>query len=466
MTLLRMPISTSWLILALIFVKGILFVLLLPPWQGPDEPTRFEAAALVSESPFWPPAYGQDPALQGRIVSSMRQFQAWKFYDRKEPPPSVSTLSEANLPSGASILYEPAAAYLPFSVLIRWIPSENLLGRLYAGRFLSLLMHMACVILLYQLAGAMLPSRSSEIPRHLLVLFYGLHPQLSFLAASLHADNLGFLLSLGVLLLVVRAALCFRDGSRTAAGWVFLLTLLALAGISLYLLRKMIVLLPFVSLSVPLIFWPRWKRQGTMEAVSGFLLLFLAVIVSAALLLYHYPELLGWRLLSNPHLAKVEEFAHLDWQVWARYGLILFTTFWMALGSLVYKLSPGWLSFLALSLGVVFLGCFGAVWNFLRRKTNGQAFAIPCLWLHGLWFFWIFLSVLIAYGPHRPNPEGRYLLSAMPSIAVLWLSGLSGWQWLERNSDGLFGVRFWAAVSLLLCWSVFFQYLIPIFYLS
>ena len=458
-------IPTLWLVLTLIFIKGILFVVLLPPWQGPDEPTRFEAVYLTAHGPWWPPAYTPEPTLQSRIVDSMRQFQSWKFYDRQEPPATIHTLTEANLPSGPSILYEPAATYFPFTWLIRLLPQKDILSCLYAGRFLSLVLHIACTLIVASMAHSLFISQTSDLPGLAVTLIYGLHPQLSFLAGSLHADNLGYLLSAAILYLVIAAAQKIPFTSMKSWG-LLVLVLLPLTGLSAYLVRKMVILIPFTLISLPILFWPKLKQKGRLEAVSAIGLFFMGMAVFSSFFLYRHPELVGWRVLENPHLARVEDLTQISFGVWLRYLLVLFTTFWMALGSLVYKLSLGWMVFLALSFVAVLVGWVNQIRTGMVRMLRQTTCCSSPFWIHGLWTFLVFLSVFMAYGPHRPNPEGRYLLSAMPSLSLFWFFGLAGLAFLFPEGSSQFVLRLWGATTMLLSLAVLFSCLIPFFYLS
>jgi hypothetical protein len=74
----------------------------------------------------------------------------------------------------------------------------------------------------------------------------------------------------------------------------------------------------------------------------------------------------------------------------------------------------------------------------------------------------VLVSVVVAYGNPAAHVEGRYLLAALPSIAVLWIVGLA---MTGRQASPQNPVRLWMSACLLLNFVVLFEYLIPIYYL-
>lgn len=460
------PLPTFWLIAALVLIKGILFIALLPPWQGPDEPVRFEAVHLTTLRAGFYPAWGKDATIQPRIIESMRFFHAWKFYDRQEPPATAITFAEANLPAGSSILYEAPAAYSFYGLFLRLFHSEDLLTRLYTARTVSLLLHFLCFLSMAWMSASIFPIRWNA-PLCLMVLVtYGLHPQISFLASSVHADNLGFLFSLIVLGWILLAG---KEVEIVNRPWRFYFRLL-LAGLltvlSAYAVRKTVVLLPFLGSVLPLLLWVRWKKSGPAKALLAIAFLFLALAATAFFGVHLYPQILDGHHFPISLLYEIGRLADIGWTGWIRYLLILFTTFWMALGSLVYKLSMGWLLFLIfLTVACLYGWCLR-----IRELRNDGASIFPpfppgVLAILCLFLFWIFVSVCITYGPHRTNAEGRYLLAAMPALVLLACPGFLGLGWLRKQGSASLLLPLWGSLALLLHTVVLLRHIIPIFYL-
>jgi hypothetical protein len=299
--------------------------------------------------------------------------------------------------------------------------------------------------------------------RAALVLMYGLQPQVSFLAAAVHPDN--FALLLGSLVMVMLLLLAKRvKVPGTALSWFGPLVLtLGLAVLSGKITRKLLILAPFLGTALPVIFWPRLRKSGTLEGLARLAWGILAVAFLIATALYLFPSNLGDRLHWSPLISPTDKTLPVSqWSGWLRYAVILFTTFWMALGSLVHKLSLTWLVMLAAAAGCSCWGWLSCVRRNDRWHQWSGLVAPQPLVLLGIWLAWVLVSVVVAYGHPAAHVEGRYLLAALPSIAVLWIVGLAlaGQKDSSRNP-----LRLWIPASLLLNFVVLFEYLIPIYYL-
>ena len=456
-------IETARLVAFLIVVKAVLFAILLPPWQGPDEPTRMEPVVIISKARELIPPMTPDPDYQLKAIQSMRNHHAWDHYERQVPDLSVKTFNGANLPAGASSLYETPWVYLPAGLAARWMAARTVEGKLYSARFSMLIIHLLATLVVGWISGFVFRGADWKLPRVSVVLMYGLHPQLSFLAASVHPDNLGFLTSSLVIGLVLFAAHKNELGASSRLWKLTLSGALVLGGFSGYLIRKQLILIPFLVTSVPLLFWPQLHRRSRVEAISKSVLIAIVIAFAFAVVLYHHPEWVGWRLHGYPQLGGIDELTGVSFGSWMRYLSVIFVTFWLALGSLVSKFGFGWLTFLFCAFASVL---FGWVMYSLRRRmthvtltgVNRRAMAIL-----GIWMGWVWLSMLIAYGPHVQNAEGRYLLGALPAIVCVWVGG---WLFAVPCKNLSASAIVWAAAILLLNAVTLFQYLIPSYYLS
>jgi hypothetical protein len=451
-------------IAGLILVKSFLFVMLLPPWQGPDEAARLEPAVVVAHNGIASSGMKPDMEFQKSAVASMRVFRAWDFYERKIPAPDVQDFNSANLPAGASFLYEPSFSYLPAALLIRLLEPNSALTALYTARLASLILHLISTLLVAAIGLLAFRGAYAAPLRAALVLIYGLHPQISFLAAAVHPDNLGLLMGTLVLVLLLLVAK-YAETPGLSMKWIGPLTvLLALAALAGQIIRKLIILAPFLLVSIPVIFWPRIRKAGILEGLARIAWAVLVVGFLLAVALYLNPEAAGSRLHWTPLIARADEIKQTGvLGGWIRYAGILYTTFWMALGSLVHKLSPTWLVLLS---GGLAWGAWGWVTCSTRRGVLKReplpGSRLPLILL-GLWLGMVFLSILAAYGNPASNVEGRYLLLALPSVIVLWLVGLGH---TRRHESACDPVLLWTTVLMLLSFAAIFEYLIPIYYLT
>ena len=71
------------LIFVLIAVKGLVFVFLIPPWQGPDEPLHFKTGYILTDSPI------PVDQLDSRILESLEKYRFWEYIEHTQPEKAV-----------------------------------------------------------------------------------------------------------------------------------------------------------------------------------------------------------------------------------------------------------------------------------------------------------------------------------------------------------------------------------------
>src|SRR5487761_2187583 len=64
--------------IALVLVRGCVFVLSIPPWQHPDEPTHFEHVRMIAETGRLPAPSDVSLPIRRAIATSMLQHQFWR----------------------------------------------------------------------------------------------------------------------------------------------------------------------------------------------------------------------------------------------------------------------------------------------------------------------------------------------------------------------------------------------------
>lgn len=82
-------------VMLLALAHGLLYAWLVPLWQKPDEPMLFEYAALAAELGRAPGADDRSPALEARILESLRRNGFWEERIGRAPEPPPATLAEA-----------------------------------------------------------------------------------------------------------------------------------------------------------------------------------------------------------------------------------------------------------------------------------------------------------------------------------------------------------------------------------
>ncbi len=133
-----------WLALVLLvaLVQGLVYLVLLPPWQHYDEPSHFEYAWLMAHGSYdWlareidrsPPAREQINALRREILASMIANGFYRDIPMPDPNAEPARI-------GFEAFQHPPGYYLLASLPLRLLDSAPLETQLYAARAVSLVL--------------------------------------------------------------------------------------------------------------------------------------------------------------------------------------------------------------------------------------------------------------------------------------------------------------------------------------
>jgi hypothetical protein len=425
-----------WL-LPLALLHGLLFLVLVPPWQHYDEPSHFAYAAQIAAGERERPG-PQAVTINREIADSMYRHG---FYQPGERP---NLLGAAAVDLGANQRVHPPFYYTlvagPLSVL-RYLPVEQ---QLYAARTLSLGFYALSVLAAWRVAVTILPDE----PLMQLVI-----PLLLLLAPSfadiMTAVNNDVLVNFAAMAMLLGCALLIRHGPQPTA------LALTLLGLTVALLTKRTAL-PLLAPAALALLWAWRRRPLPWTLVAPTALLALLALAGAAL---RFERVAGeLRLLPRAWLVALDQ-AYLrlqiepwllsleDWQrsaaLYPQVISILFDSFWARLGW--GNIDLGVVTDLLVRLVVA-----AAAMGLLARAWQNRGL-LP-LWQHR--FIWLLLlmvslawtaSILRIHPlPSSPQllyfPRGRYMFWAM--LPHLWLLAL-GWQ-------GLFPARWRPATPLVL----------------
>lgn len=121
------------LVLLVAVVQGLLYMLLLPPWQHYDEPSHFEYAWLLAHSGSWFEPVKADQELRREVAASMQEHG---FY-RNLPPPD---LLNDQVRIGYSALGHPPGYYALVSLPLRLANQLDVTTQLYVARSVSVVL--------------------------------------------------------------------------------------------------------------------------------------------------------------------------------------------------------------------------------------------------------------------------------------------------------------------------------------
>ncbi len=445
----------EWLLIALLLVimivKGALWSLAFPLWQGPDEDDHYAAVQFIGENGRLPDTgdeilpdeitLSRELADVGRLDYNPEQRQGWsdtavglREAEFAQLPDSARTSTE--LGTTAKLMHATPLYYMLAAVPYRLIGYEgDLLARVYVQRLLAALLSSPIVALAYLIARILFPNNG--LMRLTIPTLVAFQPQLTQMTAVVSVDGFFFVLYSLLIYLCLRV---LRDGFDwrygAAIGGAFA------AGV---LIKP--TLLGFAPLVALIVLYDWWRGRGRRWPVFWAAVLMNVIIILPLAwwmrrswrlnqdLFYFNPVLKGHRVIQNPFY---------DYQFWPHmrdyYQSVwggIFTTWWAQFGWLDTPVAP-WVYHLLRFLTV--LAMVGLVWGLVKfwrvrpslaEWRQGQTTAPVIVWV------FLALTILVPilllqfydlsfwreFGNGR-GLQGRYWLGTIIPMLTFFLMGL------------------------------------------
>lgn len=277
----RLP-RAAWACSLIALVNAIVWILLIPPFQVPDEIGHFGYAQYVAETGDLPPQtagvaqYSDEQQITlerlrfFNVVGRADQRGLWTTADDRSLRDALAADPSPKGPGGAtSSTNQPPLYYALEAAAYRLTPSSDILTRLYVMRLLSALLAAGTVLCVFLFVRELLPGTPWAWTVGALAVAF--QPQFMFLAAGVHGDNLLFLASAALLLGLARA---FRRGLRRRSA----LAIAAATVVGLLGKLTFIAFLPGIALAFALLLW-RAAPADRREAITSTVLAFVVVAV-------------------------------------------------------------------------------------------------------------------------------------------------------------------------------------------
>lgn len=437
----------SWLI-PLALLHGLLYLVIVPPWQHYDEPSHFEYAWLIANHNHIPTRTESDQAVRRMVADSMYRF---RFYAPEQRPDLISPV--------APILGSDQRAHPPLYYALAALPLRLTSGlaveqQLYMARTISLGLYVLTIVVAWRVATVVVPDE--PLMQLVVPLLLLLTPTFTDIMTAVNND---VLVNFAAVVLLLGCVLLICNGPHPTA---LVLTALAL-GVGLGTKRTAVILL--VPTVIALI-WA-WHRTPLRPWISiGGPLVSIVGLTLAGL---EISQLNGVQQLAlRPWLVRIDDsYLRLNLDSWVRsvssanhtsdlYWNVLiigFTSFWARLGWGHVQLGI-WIDWaLALICIASMIGLFIQGWNIRSLLPIWQRRSIglfQILVVLGLISIVARLYPLPAPGSAIYIPRGRYIFTVM--LPVIWLLTL-GWQGLLPNRWKPIGpfmlIGIWVALDLL-----------------
>lgn len=421
--------GTALLLFVLSLAHQALYLYLVPPWQGPDEPRHMEYILLMAEgaAPGTPAA----AAIQERIISSMEAHRFWQYgyfirpYDPRDPPRTLDDI----WPGFAHETHQPPLYYWIAGRLVRWSGLQDAAAQLRLVRWFSALLGAGIVVMAW-LAGRGLFPRHPGLAAGTAVFTAGL-PMFAFIHAAANNDNLAAFFSAGVFV-------CGAGALRERLTWRRALGMLSCAVLALLTKRTGFIAPAALALIILGALWPR--RAGRRWIwVTGGALAGLLVIAGGAVWLpagrallaalwrfFHLPRDVVELLISGAYAEALVRTPYLY------YSRLIFESFWARFGWLNVRLAEGWYVALLGLCTAAGAGLLKGLGSLARGKRPAERYLLRALVVY-LLIAAVALVLIMAkevlYLSYRFGvvPQGRYLFPALIPLSTLFVWGMREW---------------------------------------
>jgi hypothetical protein len=422
-------------LLILTVLHGLIYVVIVHPWQAPDEYLHYEYLRLVdAQRTLSLTANDRSSALQWAIEESMVVFRHNQF--RLLPTLPEDQFRKIPFPLGSTNFTPQPPLYYLISLPLYWsVSAWPVLDQLYVLRVYSVLLQTLNVWLTYQLAKLIFSESPSALAFGAAAVV-ALLPQYTFISASYNNDNLAPPLVTGSLFALIKGL------KRADLRWWAIA--LACGGLSVASKRTAIGIVPVLGLG-SLAYGILWLRSNTSWLRGAGALVFVllgtcfiglvAVLQSFVIL---PPNLLGtFRLNSNAinllsdYWRTPANLASVDWNTPFHFAL---ESFWGQFGWLTIRLDPAVVGVMGWVTWMLALGCVvGLVRSFLvpRKVEALKIFALSTLFA-GMLFTGLAMAAQYLVAPAVYNPQGRYFFPFISAFAILAIWGWRSWwprQW-------------------------------------
>ncbi len=405
-----------------ILIQGIFYLLLVPPWQSPDETHHFGYGAVLSKNAkFGSKDYN---IISKEIVESMANFRAWQYQNITPPELMPQTLSELPYYLGIESLSERAPLYYGInSFILKGLNLRKNIDQFYLIRVLSLLYFFVTVYFLYLSSKLVFKDNISYV--FATVCFVAFLPQFLIITTSVNPVNLAVMLGTAFLYVILYSLL---KGKKLLA----LLLGPVIIGLAFFNHRVALFMVPpFVVLWLIYFVRSLKSKKEIIKIFGTTLIVLLIFIILFIATQYFFPD--QFKKIASisglkPRIHDINKFEKYIAPGTSRsLSTFLdgsFKTFWFFAGWLRFGYHLDIYSVLKL---ICFLSVFGffkyLYLYFSRRKYSMDVDFSSFLILFAAGLPIIF-GAIIKYYPTAIVAQGRYVYPAISALAILFILGL------------------------------------------
>jgi hypothetical protein len=390
--------------IVVLLARMTLAVLIVPPWQGPDEPIHVAAAEVWRSRITGNDA--QDRGREADIIDSMIRHGWWRHYGKPLPPGPQPTrfVSTGAVFSSIGLVPESSSYAPPYYAAVGWLLSLAPRGAverdLYVMRIVSMLSTVGTLWVAFLGSRLALDALGAATVTSL----FALHPQVAIASTTAGPDAV----------ITGAGAILWWQTMSALRGphQVRSLAILWLAAVGAAMVDRLgIALIPIAFIVTAVVAGERLRFRS---AVAALVLVAFAIAVAAATI----PAIrspLRISLAQTLVPSSLGDAFHYTF----RFAASLLSSWWYSLGWSRYFAPHWWV----VSTAVITAVAAAGTWRAFNRSSDTRRVIILAV-VNLLCFLaalaWVFLRV-------RVGAQGRYLFPVIvPTLILLWL-GTSAW---------------------------------------
>lgn len=402
----------NWRILAVIAtlfgIRLLLALLIVPPWQNPDEPLHFSSMRMFwSQDGIWSVraetltaagSAGLDQPTEQAIIRSMGRYNWWSHYGRLTPDPLPDSLQQ--IPSAESELAGgPTVYYRTVAWLLRLLRIDGFESQFYLLRGLSALLALAALGFAWAATRTAFDVRAAAVVTAILAL----HPQFVLVSTAVSPDMVVILLGA----ILWWCAVLIVSGRSFA--WP--LTGLWLTALGAVFIRRLALPMIGIAAAISAVAAARivWRREIRSAAVI------VAVPLALALMAWiFFPREIARIYLAADNLLFLRgRLGHIEY---SRFAAGLFNSSWLVAGWGQYPAPSLWLSVLRVLTTIAAAGAIVSLWRMPERRA--VTLAAVCF---------VAIQMAAVFASIFQGPQGRYLFPVAVPLFTLWWAGIRAW---------------------------------------
>lgn len=410
--------TTLIIIVSLVFIRGLIYALLIPVDRTPDEIHHF---MLVKAKQL---------ALNHRYAEEEARTAAQILLTRENLLYPESTIQRSLADFEGAHLPEPPLSrqlyYLSTACILQILSFENIRDEIYVIRGFSIILGALVVLLSFLTARELFPNNLFiVIGVPVLIAFI---PQFSAMNGSINNDKLAeFFVSLFFLLIVK----IFKQGMSA----VYFGGGIGMIGLALLGKRSAHIIIPLFLIFLMVYYWkPSLGLRMHLVFMGGALGVALGWYV---LMKYCYTfekffaEHVIWvwayniqEMFFRPELISVESLKY-----YVKFFIVLYWSFWGVFGYMTIHLHHFWYILVAWMQCLALVGLAGFVWQVKLKHLVVERWIIKSLYLFAVSIIFAVVVPFVRSVVMRPGnaalSQGRYLFPVIIPISLLTILGLS-----------------------------------------